>query len=135
MRVFRCNNEIAKHRKFAATAKGKAADSRYDRLGNEFDFVPGRKKVPHVEISERLLRHLRYVRAGREGTRAARDHDGPDLVVCVERLQCRQRLDRQLAVQGIQALRPVQGDEAYTVPALDNNCRQRAIRHRRFRGF
>src|SRR2546421_495669 len=79
----RCNDETAKHHKSAATAKSEAADSRYDRLGNGFDFVPGRKKVPHIEIGERLLRHLRYVRAGREGTRAACDHDRSDLVVCV----------------------------------------------------
>jgi hypothetical protein len=130
LRVFRCNNEVTEHREFAATAKGEAADGRYDRLGDRSYFVPGRKKVAHVEIGKRLLRHFCYIRARRERTRAASDHNRPGLIVCVERLQCRQCLDRQLAVQGVQALWPIQGNEADTVAALDDNRLQRAIRCR-----
>jgi hypothetical protein len=135
LRVFRCNNEVAEHREFAAAAKGETADSCYDRLGDGSDLVPRTKKIVHVEIRKRLLRHFRDIRTGRECTRAAGDHNRPDLIVGVERLQRRQCLDRQLTVQGVQALRSVQGNEADTVAALDDNRLRRAIRGRCLRLF
>src|SRR4029077_17054021 len=115
------NNEIAEHREFAATAKRKAANGSDDWLGDGFDFVPWGQKVAHIETGKWLLRHFSDICTSRECARTTGNHNSPDLIIHIECLQGSECLDRNLSVQSVQALRPIQGNEADTIATLDDN--------------
>ena len=65
-----------------------------------------------VGLDVGLVRHFLDVGAGGEGLVAAGEDDGADLPVALQIVEGRAEIGDQRRVQGVERLRPVEGDDA-----------------------
>src|SRR5690606_26254901 len=92
-----------------------------DRLAHGREPIPLREQVFRVDLGEGLRRHLLDVGAGGERLLRAREQDRTDLAVRVEFLDGGDDLTHQLAVEGVERLRPVEGDDDAAALAVEQN--------------
>ncbi|MCY1547698.1 hypothetical protein D9M68_837680 [compost metagenome] len=124
-------DEVAHQRQLAAAAQGVAGHCGDDRLAPVADAVGGGEEVLEVDLRVLLVGHLLDVRPGGEGLGRAGDDQAADPGVGFQAVQRLVEFGDQLAVQRVERLRPVQGDQADALAHLDQ---QGFVVHGRFPG-
>jgi hypothetical protein len=120
--AFSSDDEVAHHGDLAAASESEPRHRRDRWFPAALEPRPIAEEVPVIDVDKALGRHFLDIGPRRKGPVRAREDDGPDHWIGLERVELGVQLQDQLTVQRVERLGSVETDEPDFVPGFNQNA-------------